>query len=115
MLAFGDERTDLGSRVGGVAHRRPLDPFQQPSPELLIDRLLDEDPACGGALLARGQEGAPVRGLDRALEVGIAHHNERVVATQLELDALAPSRRLPAHTVANRRRASEGNGHDVVV
>ena len=44
-------------------------------------------------------------GLDRAAEVGVGHHDQRVVAAELELDALAEPRRLVAHARARSRRS----------
>ena len=42
-------------------------------------------------------------GLDRAVEIGVGHHDQRVVAAELELDALAGLRRLVAHASARSR------------
>ena len=53
------------------------------------DRLLDEDPPCGGALLTGRHERARERGRDGAIDVGVRHGDERVVPAHLELRGLA--------------------------
>ena len=50
--------------------------------------------------------------LDGATEIGVGHDDQRVVAAELELDALAERRRLPAHLEADRDRARERDRPD---
>ena len=51
--------------------------------------VLDEDAARRGALLAGRPERACVRRLGGPAEVGVGHHDQRVVPAELELHALA--------------------------
>src|SRR5438132_1663533 len=80
--------------VARVADAAALDPRQQLRAEVVVDAVLDEDAPRRRALLTGRPEGARIRGLDCAREVGVAHHDQRVVPAELELDALAGLRRL---------------------
>src|SRR6185437_5122798 len=61
----------------------------------------------GRAILARRPEGARVGRLDGPVEIGVGHHDQRVVAAELELHALAQRRRLLADLTADRDRPRE--------
>jgi hypothetical protein len=97
-----DERPELGARVGRVADDRPAHPLEQPLPELVVDVLLDEDAPRRGALLSRGDKRPGVRGLDGPPQVGVRHHDQRVLASELQLHPLAGGRRRLAHAPADR-------------
>ena len=73
--------------------------------ELVVDAVLDVDAPGRRALLAGRPERAGVGGLDGAVEVGVGHHDQRVLAAELELDALAERGRLVAHLLADRTRS----------
>ena len=68
---LGDERPDLGLRVGGVADLAGCDPREQLVAEGVVDVVLDEDAARRGALLPGRPERAGVGRLDRAVELGV--------------------------------------------
>ena len=55
------------------------------------------------------QNAPGVGGLGGAGEVGVGHHDQRVVAAELELRALAQAPGLLADALADRDRAGEGD------
>ena len=104
-----DDRADLCVRIGGIADAARVDPLKQPAAELLVDRILDIDPARGGALLPGRPERARIRRLHRPADVGVLGDDQRVVAAELELHALAEACGLLAHAVPDGNRAGEGD------
>jgi hypothetical protein len=104
LLLVHDRPTSVG-RVGGVRRRRHGRSGRAGARELVVDAVLDVDAPGGRALLAGRPERAGVGGLDRAVEVGVGHHDQRVLAAELELDALAERGRLGAHLLADRDRS----------
>ena len=60
--------------------------------ELLEERVVDgpvhEQPRGGRAALAGRAEGAPHRAVDRQVHVGVVHHEDRVLAAHLQVQAL---------------------------
>ena len=91
-------------RVADLAGR---DPREELLAEGVVHRLLHEDPARGGALLARRPERARVRRLDGTVELRVGGDDERVLAAELELDAAAARGRDLAHAVSDGDRARE--------
>ena len=92
--ALVDERADLGRGVGRVADLARARRARGASRGTRRTRVLHEDPSRRGALLAGRPERAGVRGLDGAVELGVGHHDQRIVPAELELDAaVARSRR----------------------
>ena len=67
-----------------VAHRSGLEPLVEPAHELVVDALLHDRRAERRAALAGGAEAGEQRALDREIEVGVFHHDHRVLAAQLE-------------------------------
>src|SRR5207248_10902856 len=96
-LALVDDRTDLDVRVEWVADLPAFDAGEQLLLERVVDGVLHVDAARGRALLSGRPEGAGKRRLDRAVELGVGEDDQRVVAAELELDALPEPRRLVAH------------------
>ena len=105
--ALVDDRPDLRLGVGRIADLAGRDAREQLLAERVVDGVLDEDAPRRRALLARRPERAGVRRLDRPVELGVGHHDQRVVSAELELDAAVARRRLVAHRVADRDRARE--------
>ena len=101
-LLLVDDRADLGRRVVRIADDTALHPGQQPAAEVVVDRLLHINPASRGAFLSGRPERAGVGQLDGAVEVRVGHHDHRVVAAELELDALAERGRLVADLPSDR-------------
>ena len=85
----GDQRAGLGRRrrtgrrAGSRSARR-----DQLVDELVVDRLLDDQPGAGRADLAGVQEDRGQREVERGLEVGVGEHDVGVLAAQLEGDLL---------------------------
>jgi hypothetical protein len=75
----------------GVAYGGLLDPPGEPGDELVVDGLVDDGGAEGGAALACGAEAAEERALDGEVEVGVGHHDERVLAAELQARGLEVS------------------------
>ena len=90
------------SAASSTAAREPLH-------ELVVDRLVDDRRAERGAALARGAEAAEQRALDGEVEVGVRHHDERVLAAQLEAGRLAVAAGELADPRADRRRPGEAD------
>ena len=67
-----------------VADRRGLDRRRRSGEELVVDRLVDDRRAQRRAALARRAEAAEQRALDGEVEVGVGHHDHRVLAAQLQ-------------------------------
>src|SRR5205823_2028640 len=101
-LRFADDGTDLGRRVERVADLAALDACEERVAEPAVDGVLDVDAARCGALLAGRPESAGVRRLDGTAEVCVGHHDQRVVTSELELDAFAGLRCCVAHSVPGR-------------
>jgi hypothetical protein len=79
------------------------------SPELVVDVVLDEDAPRRGALLSGGEERPGVRNLDGSVKVGVGHHDQCVLAPQLQLHPLTGGRRAIADMPAHLDRAGEGD------
>ena len=88
-LRLVDDRPDLDLRIERVADLPAGDALEQSVAELVVDAVLHVDAPRCRALLARRPESAGVGRLRRPAEVGVVHHDQRVVAAELELDALA--------------------------
>ena len=87
MRCEGDGADD-GHRVHGIAHAQLLGSLDELGDELVVERLVDEDPAGSRAHLAGVEEAAPEGALDGGVDVGIVEHDQRVVAAQLQADRL---------------------------
>ena len=92
-----------------VADRRLLDGLREALHELVVHRLVHDHRAERGAALSGRPEAAEERALDGELELGVGHHDERVLAAELEAGRLhvAPAER--ADLGADRGRAGEAD------
>ena len=86
QLGLRDGGTHLHSLFRAVAHAERLGPVHQHVSELLLDRLVDYDPAGGRARLPREPEGALRDDLDRVLELRVGQDDCRVLPAHLELN-----------------------------
>ncbi len=84
--------------------------------ELVVNLVLDEQPAAGAAALALVEEQAEVRAFDGGVEVGVGEDDVRALAAQFQADALqvAACRRLH-DDLAGGVFAGEGDLVDVHV
>ena len=55
---------------------------------VVVEALVDDHAARRGAPLARGAEGRPEDAVEREVEVGVVHDDDRVLAAELEVDVL---------------------------
>ena len=106
-------------RRPGRTDRRPcgvLAFLQHLLDELVVDLLLDEEPAAGAAALALVEEQAEVGALDGGVEVGVGEDDVRALAAQLQADALQVALGRGLHDdLAGRVLAGEGDLVDVHV
>ena len=80
-----------------------------------VHRVEDDDPARGGTPLARVRERRREDPLDRAIEIGVVAHHERVLAAELEARLRKASCRSLVDRAAGGRRAREAHEVDVRV
>ena len=96
----------LGERV---ADRRLLDEAGEAAHELVVDRLVDDHRAERRAALPGGAEAAEQRALGGQVELGVGHHDQRVLAAQLEAGRLDVAPAQLADARADRGRAGEAD------
>ena len=77
--------------------------------ELVVDRLVDDRGAQRRAALARRAEAAEQRALDREVDVGVVHHDHRVLAAELQARRLQVAAAQRADLGADRARAREAD------
>ena len=80
-----------------------------------VYRVEDDDPARGGTPLARVRERRREDPLDRAIEIGVVAHHERVLAAELEARLRKASCRSLVDRAAGGRGAGEAHEVDVRV
>ena len=109
-----DQRTDLALLLQAMADLQISHSLRQSSRELLVDRILHEEPIRADARLARVAELRGDRAIHRVLQHAVAEHQERRVAPQLQTQLLHRPRRLSVQILANRSRACEGQGSHIL-
>ena len=97
-----------------MADVRGLEPLDQPRDEAVVDARGHDEPARGGAALARREVGALQRAVDRDLEVGVVEDDQRVLAAHLELHANPALRAGHGDAAARLDRPGEGDRVDAV-
>ena len=103
-------RSVSGSQPGADPHR--LGPRDEPLLQLVVDALLDDDAARGGAALAGGAERRPDDALDGEVEIGVVEDDDPVLAAELEVDVLEVVGARLRHEHAGLARARErDHGH----
>ena len=95
--------------AGRIAHGRRLQPRVEPAHELVVDALLDDRRPERRAALAGGAEAGEQRPLDREVEVGVIHHDHRVLAAELEARRLQVAAAERADLRADRAGAGEAD------
>src|SRR5205085_8603714 len=83
-----DHRADVGVVLPARAQAHRLRSRDELRGERVVDALLDDDAARGGAALAGGAEGRPEDAVDGQVEVGVVEDDDRVLAAELEMDVL---------------------------
>jgi hypothetical protein len=97
--ALAEHRPVQHRRVGRVADDGGLDPGEELLQEGVVDVVVDDRDAERGAALAGGAEAGEQRALGGEVQVGVRHHDERVLAAQLEAGVL----QVPAGQLADLR------------
>ena len=77
--------------------------------ELVVDRLVHDRRAQRRAALARGAEAAEQGALDGEVDVGVVHHDHRVLAAELQARRLQVTPAEPADLAADGRRPGEAD------
>ena len=105
--ALAEHRAVEHRRVGRVADDGCLDAGQELLEEGVVDVVVDDRDAERGAALAGGAEAGEQRALGGEVEVGVGHHDERVLAAELEAGALQVAAAQLADAHADLGRAGE--------
>ena len=92
-----------------VADRRAAQPLVELADVLVVDRLVDDRGAERRAALAGRAVAAEQRALDREVDVGVVHHDHRVLAAELEARRLQVAAAQLADLRADRARAGEAD------
>ncbi len=87
-LRLAHQRADLDVLVEAVSHAQRAGRRDQAVGEPLRDGPVQDEPAGGGAALAGGAERAPEDSLQCEIQVGVVHHDLRVLPSQLQRNAL---------------------------
>jgi hypothetical protein len=93
----------------GVADRGLAQARVELGHELVVDRLVHDRGAERRAALARGAEAAEQRALDGEVDVGVVHHDHRVLAAELQARRLRVAAGQLADLRADRARAGEAD------
>ena len=90
-----------------VADRGRAQALVEPAHELVVHVVVDDRGAERGAALPRGAEAGEQRALDGEVEVGVLHHDHRVLAAQLQARRLQVAAAQRADLRPDGRRAGE--------
>ena len=93
-MAFVDQRADLGRRIERVADLDLLHALGDPRGKFVGDRFLHQQAARRRAALAVERVDHEHDGIERAVEVGVVEHDDRVLAAEFEMHALQRRRAL---------------------
>ena len=95
--------------LGRVADRGRAQALVELGHERVVDRLVDDRRAERRAALPRRAEAAEQRALDGEVDVGVVHHDHRVLAAELEARRLQVAAAQRADLGADRARAGEAD------
>ena len=87
-LALRRNRAEPRLRIERIAGDHLLRAFGDLADELVLDRLVDEQPRSGGADFALAVENADGRAAHGRVQIGIGKHDVRRLAAELERDVL---------------------------
>src|SRR5712692_1522520 len=97
------------------AEPEPLGPIAHAPQELVVDLLVEDEPARRRAALSGRAERPPQHAVQRQVQVGIVHHDHRVLAAHFERQALVELAAGGSDHRARLGRAGERNDRDVRV
>ena len=92
-----DDGADVGVVLPARAEAQRLGALDEPCGEIVVEALVDDDAARRGAALTGGTERRPEDPVDREVEVGVVHDDDRVLAAELEVHVLEPLGRCLEH------------------
>ncbi len=110
-----DDRADVRVLLPADSEPELLGRAHEPRGELVVDALLRDHAARGGAALAGSAERRPEDALDGEVEVGVVEHDDRVLAAELEVDVLQAVGCVLRHLDAGLARAGERDHRHVGV
>ncbi len=93
--------------VERIADRRRRQPLGELGDELVVDRLVHDRGAQRRAALTGGAEAAEQGALDGQVDVGVVHHDHRVLAAELQARRLQVAPTQAADLATDRARAGE--------
>ena len=108
-----DHRPDVRVVLPAGPEAKRLRPLDEPRRERVVQALVDDHAARRRAALARRAERRPEDPVEREVEIGVVHDDDRVLAAELEVDVLEPLRRRLEHLDAGLARARERDHGDV--
>jgi hypothetical protein len=108
-----DDWTDVAVVFPPRPEPKRLRTLDEPCGEGVVETLVDDDAARRRAPLPRGAERRPHDPVDREVEVRVVHHDDRVLAAELEVDVLETVRGRLEHLDAGLARAGERDHADV--
>src|SRR5919201_468834 len=97
--------------AGPQAHL--LDACDEARRELVVDGFVHDHAARGRTALAGGAERGPDDAVDREIEFGVVHDDDRVLAAEIEVDVLEVVGSGPSDGDARLARAGEGDDRNV--
>ncbi len=101
------EGADLGGRIQRVPDIELTDAFHELRIEFVLDGFLHEQAARRRATFTVQAVDHEHDRVQRAIEIGILEHDDRVLAAELEMHALQRVRALPHDVAAGHRFADE--------
>src|SRR6266496_4689772 len=107
-----DQRPDLGGRVEGMPDLQRLHPGRQLLDEFFGNALLNQQPTRRGAALAVQRVDHEDNRIQRAVEIRVVEYDHRVLAAELEMDALQGRRTLRHDRGAGRTLADKADRLD---
>ena len=112
-LRLVDLRPHIGAFVQAVSHFQNADSVRQLVGELVINILLHDHPAGGGAALAGSAKAAPHCAIHRQVNIGVVQHDDGILPAHLQRAMLETFRRRLADHAAHLARAGERYGPHV--
>src|SRR5204862_1830663 len=80
-----NQRSDFGRGIEGMSDLECLHPFGELFDEFVRNAFLDQKPARGGAALAIERIDHEHDRIERALQIGVVEHDDRVLAAEFEM------------------------------
>jgi hypothetical protein len=112
---FLDHGAHVRVILEAIAEAQGADALDETLEERVVDLVVEQETAGGGAALAGGPERAPEHALEGEVHVGVRHHDLGVLAAHLEREPLVHAAAHLADGGAHAGGAGEGDHRDVRV